>query len=158
MCVDKDKRKESDVLDRPLITDNLDSSLWNDKCDYIEIDNCKDLNPNNYNLVVVQLNIRNLLLKQLELKRLLRDLEVRKSKADMILLCETFLSDATVNLVNIPGYKLYSNHRKNYKGGGTIILVRTDMISKRRSDLTVFQEKEIESTFIEVLAKNGRKL
>ena len=82
MCVDKDKRKESDVLDRPIITDNLDSSSWNDKCDYIEIDNCKDLNPNNYNLVVVQLNIRSLLLKQLELKRLLRDLEVRKSKAD----------------------------------------------------------------------------
>ena len=85
------------------------------------------MNPNNYNLVVVQLNIRSLLSKQLELKRLLRDLEVRKSKADMILFC----------------------------GGGTAILVGTDMISKKRSDLTVFQ---IESTFIEVLAKNGRKI
>ena len=68
MCVGSNERKESDVLVRPLLIENLDSSLWNDKCDYIEIENCKDLNPNNYNLVVVQLNIRSLLSKQTKLK------------------------------------------------------------------------------------------
>ena len=36
MCVGNNKKKESDVLDRPLLMKNLDSSLWNDKCDYIE--------------------------------------------------------------------------------------------------------------------------
>ena len=46
----------------------------------------------------------------------------------MILLCKTFLSDVTTKLVNVPGYKLYSDHRKNHKGGATAILVRNDMI------------------------------
>ena len=55
------------MMDRPIITDNLDQNLWNDKCDYVDIENCRDLNPNNYNLTVLQLNIRNILSKQMEL-------------------------------------------------------------------------------------------
>ena len=86
------------------------------------------------------------------------DLEIRESKVDVILLCKTFLSDTTLNLVNIPGYKLYSDHRKNHKGGGTAILVRSDIVSRRVSDLMVFQEKEIESTFIKIQAKHGTNI
>ena len=41
--------------------DVLDSSLWNDKCDYIELDERDNLNPNNYNLIVMHLNIRSVL-------------------------------------------------------------------------------------------------
>ena len=85
MCIPKNENKETDVLNRPIITENLDSSLWNDKCDYIEIDECKELNPNNYNLIVVQLNIRSLLSKQVELKRLLSILESKNSKVDIVL-------------------------------------------------------------------------
>ena len=76
----------------------------------------------------------------------------------MILLCKTILSDATTKLVNVPGYKLYSDPRKNHKGSVTAILVRNDTITKRRLDLTVFHEKEIESTFIEIQAKNGKSI
>ena len=72
---------------------------------------------------------------------------------DLLLLCETFLSDSTLKLVNIPGYKLYSDHRKHHKDGGTTILVRNDIVSKRRTDLMAFYEKEIESTFIEIQTK-----
>ena len=67
MCIINGKTKDSDVLLRPIITENLDSSLWNDKHDYEEIEECSNLNPNNYNLVVVQLNIRSFLSKQTEL-------------------------------------------------------------------------------------------
>ena len=38
----------------------LDNMLWNDNCDYIDIENCTDLNPNNFNLIVLHLNIRSL--------------------------------------------------------------------------------------------------
>ena len=158
MCTGNSNVKDSDVLDRPILMENLDSSFWKDKCDYIEIEQCKNLNPNNYNLVVVQLNIRSLLSKQVELKLLLSDLEKRGSRVDLILLCKTFLSDSTLKLVNIPGYKLYSDHRKNHKGGGMAILVRNDIVCKRRTDLMAFQEKEIESTFIEIQSKSGKTI
>ena len=105
MCIGNANVKESDVLDRPILKENLDSSLWNDKCDYTEIEQCKNSNPNNYNLVIVQLNIRSLLSKQVELKLLLSNLEKRGSRVDLLLLCKTFLSDSTLNLVNIPGYE-----------------------------------------------------
>ena len=37
------------------------------KCDYVELDKCVNLNPNNYNLIVMQLNIRSLLSHQEDL-------------------------------------------------------------------------------------------
>ena len=108
--------KTTDVLENPITIDNLDSALWNDKCDYVDIGDCTNLNPNCYNLIVLQFNIRSLLSNQVALNQLQRDLENRKSKADLILLCETFLSDQTCKLVNMPGYALISNEQKNHKG------------------------------------------
>ena len=46
-----------DLLSRSQESGELDSSLWNNKCDYMELDKCVNLNPNNYNLIVMQLNI-----------------------------------------------------------------------------------------------------
>ena len=66
MCIAEGSKK-TDVLSRPILSDSLDSSLWNDKCDYIEIENCVNLNPNNYNLVVLQLNIRSLLTNRVKM-------------------------------------------------------------------------------------------
>ena len=90
------------------------------------------------------------------MKKLLIDLENHRSKVDMVLLCETFLSDQMTQLVNVPGYSLISNHRKSHKGGGTAILIHDEMTYKRRLDLTVFKEKEFESMFIKIVAKNGK--
>ena len=90
-----------------------------------------NLNPNNYNLIVIQLNIRNLLSKQTELNQLLVNLENRNLKVDLVLLWETFLNDRTRKFVNIPGYKLYEDHCKNHKGRGTVILVCNEILSKK---------------------------
>ena len=57
-----------------MIYDELDNTLWNDKCHYVEIEGTANLNPNNYNLSVLQLNIRSLLAHQQELKYLLTQL------------------------------------------------------------------------------------
>ena len=106
MCI-SNEHKESGVLHRPISTEILDSSSWNDKCDYIEIEEFMDLNSNNYNLIVIQINIRSLLSKQTELNQLLVNLENGNSKVNLVLLCETFLNDQTRKFVNMPGYKLY---------------------------------------------------
>ena len=62
-----------DNLERPLDLSTTDSSLWNGKCDYFEINEIRNLNPNN-NLTILQLNIRSLLSKQMELNLLLNKL------------------------------------------------------------------------------------
>ena len=95
--------KVKDILENSIITDNLDSVLWNGKCDYIEIEDCVNLNLNCYNLIVMQLNVRSLLSNQSTLNQLLRDLDNRKLKVDLILLCETFLMDQSRRLVRVPG-------------------------------------------------------
>ena len=82
----------SDELLRPMDNFLLNESLWNDKCDYIQPDSCANLNPNNYNLIILQTNIRGLISHQDELKCLLHKLSKKHSSVDIILLCETFLN------------------------------------------------------------------
>ena len=62
---------DTDVLQRSQNQFELDESLWNDNCNYMEIETCSNLNPNNYNLLILQLNIRSILAHQHELKQLL---------------------------------------------------------------------------------------
>ena len=57
MCKTESNTGTTDALKRPQELDELDSSLWIDKCSYVNIEGCKNLNPNNYNLLVMQLNI-----------------------------------------------------------------------------------------------------
>ena len=101
--------------------DNMDRSLWNDKCDYYDMDKCDNLNPNGYNFIV--LNIRNLLSHQNKLKELLNKLENKNSRVDTLLLYEMNLNKHTTKLVKIPGFNFGSNHRVINKGGGTAILI-----------------------------------
>ena len=136
----------------------MHSCLWNDKCDYIELDHCTNLNQNNYNLITMQLNIRGILAHQQELCQLLRDLERKGSHVDIVLLCETFLTKKTEKMFNIPGYKLIANHRPTRKGGGISILLNENIPYKRRHDLDIFEEGILESVFVEIRVKNGRKI
>ena len=135
----------------------MDRSLWNDKCDYYNRDKCDNLNPNGYNFIVFQLNIRSLLSHQNELKELLNKLENKNSRVDALLLCEMKLNKNTTTLIKIPGFNLESNHRVTNKGRGTVILIREGINYVRRSDLEENVEKEIESTYLEIRAKNSKK-
>ena len=100
-----------DELSRLLEYTATNNALWNDKCDYIDPNNCMDLNPNNLNFGIIQLNIWGLLNHQKELSQLLQDLENKNSKIDIVLLCETHLTRFTSNLVNLPGYVLVNNNQ-----------------------------------------------
>ena len=37
--------------------ENIDTSLWSVKCDYWDIEQCTNMNPENYKFIVMQLNI-----------------------------------------------------------------------------------------------------
>lgn len=68
MCFSKTNLSYYDDLNRPMENFLQHESLWNDKCDYIQPDNCGNLNNENYNLLILQLNIRGLLSHQDDLK------------------------------------------------------------------------------------------
>ena len=156
MCFANVDIKLYDELARPLKYTATNRALWNDKCDYIDPDNCTDLNPSNLNFGILQLNIRGLLSHQKELSQLLQDLEIKNSKIDFVLLCETHLTRFTSNLVNIPGYILINNNRHTKKGGGTAVLVKEGIPFTTRSDIAQFYEQELESSYIEITVKNGK--
>ena len=147
-----------DELSRPMLYDGLDNTLWNDKCDYADIEGTTNLNPNNYNMAVLQLNIRSLLAHQQELKQLLANLANHNCRIDVVLLCETFLSKNTRNMINIPGYTHIGNYRTDRKGGGVLILLKNGIPYKRREDLDIFIEGKTESVFIETISKCGRPI
>ena len=94
---------------QPLEFKNLDRSLWNDKCDYYELSKLTNFNPDGYNLVVLQLNIRSMLLNLSELRQLIHTLDNKGTQVDLILLCETFLNKKTLKLANILGYELITS-------------------------------------------------
>ena len=149
---------DDDALLRSRGYDELNASLWNDKCDYMELGECDNLNPNNYNLIVMHLNIRSVLGHQQELCQLIRSTERKNSRIDVILLCKTFLSSKTKSMVNIPGFSHICNYCKTRKGGGISILLHDGITYKRRSDLDIFEEGLTESVFVEIWSKNGKQI
>ena len=83
------EEKTDNQLDRlgcPIEIENLSESLWNDKCDYLNIKECTNLNPSNYNMNILQLNNRSLLSHQHELKVLLQHLCNKNSTIDVVVL------------------------------------------------------------------------
>ena len=155
MCVHTEQHKLFDNLQRPHELATIDCNLWSDKCDYLDRNECMNLNPNNHNLIILQLNIRSILSHQEELKWLLNQLENKNFRVDIALLCETHLSKNTVGFVNFLKYRHIANYHTNSKGGGTSILIRDNIPYRRRKDLEIFEEKTAESTYIEITGRNG---
>ena len=75
MCVGNSDINLYNELMQPLEWNTLGRSLWTDRCHYIDMEKCDNLNNNSMNLIVLQLNIRSLLTYQDELKDLLFNLE-----------------------------------------------------------------------------------
>ena len=154
----KHEHKLFDDLSRALDLDNVDNILWNNKCDYYDIEKCTNLNRNKYNLVILQLNLRCLLAHELELKILLNTLNNENLPVDAVVLSETFLSKCTEKLTNTPGYTLITNSKKDSKGGEVGILIKNNITYKCRQDLEVMIEKHVETLHIEITAKSGKKM
>ena len=100
-------------LENKDLTNELCTELDFDSCSYIDPEDLTRLEPTkNSDLSILQLNIRGLLNKQDLLKNLLLPIQ-----PDILLLCETWLTNQTENLIDLPGYKCYHKHRKDRIGG-----------------------------------------
>ena len=66
------------------------------------------------------------------------------------MICETFLNNKNKSLCEIPGYKLVEKHRKSIKQGGVAIYIKRNLKFKKRTDLNIFKEGQLESYFIEL--------
>ena len=116
--------------------------------DYIDLDNCVNIEIQNPDLCVLQLNVRGLIGKQQQLSDLLCKC-TKKGKVDVIILIETWLTKESASRINMPGYTYVGKIRKAKKGGGVGFLVRNNLVYKTRNDLD-WKIEEYESCFIEI--------
>lgn len=124
------------------------------ECNYLELDN--DLPPqsnSNNAFVVAHLNIHGLPSKYDDLKDIIDKLDSKKLAPDIILLCETFLTEKNHTRYNLDGYDLISEFRRKKLKGGVSILIRSHIQYVERVDLRVFEEGMFESVFIEISQK-----
>ena len=103
--------------------ENVDLAEF-DNCDYVD----KITNVTENDLVVMQLNIRGIGSKKMQLLDLI-DNSTDHKELDVILLSETWLTPFSPNL-NIPGYTLHRQDRRHKKGGGVAILVSNKLRCK----------------------------
>ena len=84
-----------------------------DSCDYIELKEVQSLPVKDTDLMILQLNIRRLISKQSDISHLVNNCSNKNKKIDVVLLCETWVTDTTKELVSIPGYHFIGIERKN---------------------------------------------
>ena len=107
---------------------DLSTELGLIQCDYIESNESGRINPGKNDLSIIQINVRGLLNKQDHL----RDI-IRSCHPDVILVCETWLTSKTTDLVDIAGYKLNCKNRVDRIGGGVGVLIKKDLRSRQRN-------------------------
>lgn len=81
----------------------------------------------------------------------------RELRPDCIGLCETFITQQTESLLDIPGYTSHFLHRKQMKRGGIAIYIRDTHTVQIRQDLTRNTEGIFESLFLEVWLSPNKK-
>ena len=70
-------------------------------------------------------------------------------KFNVIGLSETWFSDSTVDLYNIPGYNCSHVYRKNRRGGGVSVYIKETINFQPRKDLNVL-DPILECVFVEI--------
>jgi exonuclease III len=98
----------------------------------------------------MHLNIQGLQSKFDDFKILLSQLQENDIVFDVILLCETFLNDSNAKLYDLPGYNFEYKNRQKLKKGGVCIYIRKTLNYKLLTDLSLFEEGEFESIFVEL--------
>ena len=123
------------------ITNNVEA------CEYLEPDD--SWQTGSENLLIMQLNVRGLSSKVDQIKRFI-DTNPCNKPPEVILLCETWLNNNSPK-INIPGYNLELENRNGRKGGGVAILIRENLIYKRRPDLKLnVEDNRLETCFVEL--------
>ena len=122
--------------------------LYNDHCDYVEVDNCTEITQSPRDLSVLEINVRGLVNKQDELLKFFRSI-TQMGRVDVVILVETWLTKESESRVKIPGYNYYGLPRSHKKGGGVGFLIRNELSYKKREDLHLCTAS-MENCFIEL--------
>ena len=64
---------------------------------------------------------------------------------DIVLLCETFLTDQNASRISFENYDLVSEYRKHKKQGCVSIIIKSNIKYMERPDLCIFDEGKFES-------------
>ena len=135
MCL---KPKETCQTEDVVINDNIfsieDNRYHQDYCDYIDYDDVSNVKCSHKDLSIINLNIRGLYSKQIELTKLLKQ-SLGPNKVDIVILQETWLTGHNNHNIKIPGYKYEGRIHPSKKGGGVGILLSTELRYKIRADL-----------------------
>ena len=148
LAMQDDSNRESTLHKHEQLELNYD---YADNCNYV--DNLDHLATDPTELTIVQWNTRGILGKVSDLHKLLR-LQPKQRQIDICIVSETWLNDRSQKLVQIPGYQLVCNNRKNRKGGGVGILISNHIKFRERKDLTN-NTNVTENCFIEILSSKG---
>ena len=100
------------------------------------------------NLNIIQLNIRGLLSKQSKLNELIHKVE-KSLDLHALVLCETWLTAETKNLIKVSNYVYSGIERKGKKGGGVGFLIKNNLITRERRDLKI-EADHMEHYIIEI--------
>ena len=119
-----------------------------DNCDYVH----EIVDVDRSDLVVLQMNVRGINSKQLQLKDII-DTSIHESQPDLLLLSETWLTTNSPDPI-IPGYTIYRGDRHLKKGGGVAIMASNRLRCTLREDLSS-KISESESITIAVTLRNG---
>ncbi len=128
------------------------NSPVNNNCNYISPEdiNLENMPIYDSQLSILHLNIHSVPSKLDELKSLLAKMKAKNLSVDVILLCETFISENNKNSCKLEDYELFSEHRKQLTKGGVAIYIHKKLKYIERKDLNIFEEGFFESCFIEL--------
>ena len=122
-------------------------------CKYaIDVQDYQTIHSKGLKLNVLHLNIRSFVKNRDNLLMLLEDLTQNNINIDVILLCETYLTEINHDLIELPHYKSSHRYRKHKQGGGVSIFVK-DQHEVLDQLITPFSDI-FESLFLTVKIKN----
>ena len=107
-----------------------------------------------YTKVKESVNVHNFRIKGCFCQKKKKKLKDNQRQIDICLLSETWLTDRSQSMVDIPGYYLICKNRETRKGGGVGVLVSKHLKVRERPDLTD-TTISTENCFVEVMGKNG---
>ena len=105
MCLTKSQSKSLNPrADNLLQLPDICSVISQDLCDYVDLEDVQSLNLTENDLLCLQLNIRGLISKQSHISHLINNCSKSTKKVDVVLLCETWVTENTKELISILGY------------------------------------------------------
>ena len=151
MCLQGIKKQISNRLKNNELMNN-ESYDFVDHCDYLDLENITPKTLPQYNLNLLQMNVRGLIGKQNKIQSLLDKLE-NNNDVHCLLLCETWLTEDTKKLISFSNHSFIGRERNIKKGGGVGFLLRNELIAQKRDDLCIVSDN-FEHCIIEL---KGRK-